>query len=538
MKRLGILVLGLLINAHILYAQNQFVIDSLETELRNTKSDTVQAQLYLDLSKQYFGNNLVTSLEYVDKGISVIDTTVNTIQLIRIYRAKGGILTYLGSYQEANQYFLKALRVAQSRNEIEELLPIYSNLGVIHENMNQDNVALEYYFKALDILPKINNLEQSHIRSRLGALYDNLGSIYMKKKEYESADKYFEKTLEITQSSGEVSLRMYGLRNLGESKMEQGEEEKAFEYFTEALALAKDLNRDDEISICYYHLASYYLSTNKLKEALEVATNCYQYAGRVGSVSSLQKATQIMYKVQFANGNYKLAFENLLTNKELSDSLLNESVIDKIARAQSKYEYDRLVEKQLLDQETVRLRNIMINSFLLLGLLIVVALFFLLRGRFNRIKIQKASLEREVELKNKELTTNVLYLVKKNDYLNSVSEKLLELKKSAKTENKLEIQKIINDLQQSSDQEVWEEFEMRFQQVHNDFYTNLQKKFPDLSMAERKLAAFLRLDMTSKEIASITGQSVKSLEVARARLRKKLGLTNQDVNLVTFLLEI
>ena len=100
------------------------------------------------------------------------------------------------------------------------------------------------------------------------------------------------------------------------------------------------------------------------------------------------------------------------------------------------------------------------------------------------------------------------------------------------------MQSIIIDLQNVMDKEVWEEFEFRFQQVHRSFYENLQSRFPELSPAEIKLAAFLRLNMTTKDIASITGQSVKSLEVARARLRKKLGITNQDINLVNFLLEI
>jgi len=79
---------------------------------------------------------------------------------------------------------------------------------------------------------------------------------------------------------------------------------------------------------------------------------------------------------------------------------------------------------------------------------------------------------------------------------------------------------------------------MRFQNVHQEFYQNLQNKFPDLSPSEIKHAAFLRLNMTTKEIAAITSQSAKSLETARYRLRKKLGITNQEVNLVNFLLNI
>jgi DNA-binding CsgD family transcriptional regulator len=61
---------------------------------------------------------------------------------------------------------------------------------------------------------------------------------------------------------------------------------------------------------------------------------------------------------------------------------------------------------------------------------------------------------------------------------------------------------------------------------------------PELSLNERRLCAFLRLNMTTKEIASITGQSPRSIEVARTRLRKKLNLTNSDTSLTDFLSHI
>jgi len=94
------------------------------------------------------------------------------------------------------------------------------------------------------------------------------------------------------------------------------------------------------------------------------------------------------------------------------------------------------------------------------------------------------------------------------------------------------------ELENEIDTNSWKEFELRFQDVHQNFYEKLQKLFPDLTPSERKLAAFLKLNMSSKEISVITGQSIRSLEVARYRLRKKLGITNQDVNLIGFLSDL
>jgi DNA-binding CsgD family transcriptional regulator len=74
--------------------------------------------------------------------------------------------------------------------------------------------------------------------------------------------------------------------------------------------------------------------------------------------------------------------------------------------------------------------------------------------------------------------------------------------------------------------------------VHIEFYEKLQSKFPDLTTNERKLCAFLRLNMTTKEISAITNQSLNSIEMARHRLRKKLNIDNSQVNLTTFLMDL
>jgi DNA-binding CsgD family transcriptional regulator len=70
--------------------------------------------------------------------------------------------------------------------------------------------------------------------------------------------------------------------------------------------------------------------------------------------------------------------------------------------------------------------------------------------------------------------------------------------------------------------------------VHQEFYQRLNEMFPDLTPNEKKLAAFLRLNMTTKDISAITYQSTDSIKIARSRLRHKLGLT-QDDNLIAFL---
>jgi len=253
---------------------------------------------------------------------------------------------------------------------------------------------------------------------------------------------------------------------------------------------------------------------------------------------SLQNASNMLSDIYFEMKNYEKSLEYFKQYKTYNDSLLNDKKYSEIAKLQLQYENeitDRI--KEVKDQKK-RLVMFIISSTLLLISVIMGLLYFLSKSRNKRIKLENEKLEREMQLKNKELTTNVMYLLKKNELIGNITQRLLNLKSKFKEENKEPIQKIIFDLQSITENEVWEEFEHRFQNVHEDFYKNLQTKFPDLTPSEIKLAAFLRLNMTTKDIASITGQNINTLETARYRLRKKLGITNQEVNLVNFLLNI
>jgi len=152
--------------------------------------------------------------------------------------------------------------------------------------------------------------------------------------------------------------------------------------------------------------------------------------------------------------------------------------------------------------------------------------------------LENQNLEKDLEMKNKELTTNVMYLITKNELIHDISKRLFQLKSHIKKENVNSLQRIIFDLQAGMDKDVWEEFELRFQQVHLDFYKKLKESYPELTPGDIKLCAFLRLNMTSKDISAITHQNIKTVEAARGRLRKKLNLTNTEVNLYTFLEEL
>ncbi|RED97402.1 regulatory LuxR family protein [Marinoscillum furvescens DSM 4134] len=149
-------------------------------------------------------------------------------------------------------------------------------------------------------------------------------------------------------------------------------------------------------------------------------------------------------------------------------------------------------------------------------------------------KLRNDKLRAEIDHKNRELATTTMHLINKNEFMLTIRESIKDL---AKNGSKDVAKKLIRDIDRNmSEDEGWEQFTKHFDQVHGDFLSNIKKDHPTLTPQEIKLCAYLRMNMTSKEIANLLNISVRGVEISRYRLRKKLNLT-RDTNLVDYMLE-
>ncbi len=157
------------------------------------------------------------------------------------------------------------------------------------------------------------------------------------------------------------------------------------------------------------------------------------------------------------------------------------------------------------------------------------------KAALNEIRHEK--LEVEIKYKNQELALTTMHLVQKAEMLLTVQEALKQMEaKTTSHEVKKEVHQLLNlvnfDVKLDED---WEHFAHHFDQVHVDFLKHLQERFPQLSASDLKLCAYLRMNLSTKEIAPLLNISVRGVEGSRYRLRKKLGLPN-DTNLTDFIL--
>ncbi|MDR2362022.1 MAG: hypothetical protein LBD91_04765 [Prevotellaceae bacterium] len=142
------------------------------------------------------------------------------------------------------------------------------------------------------------------------------------------------------------------------------------------------------------------------------------------------------------------------------------------------------------------------------------------------IRLKNEKLEADVLYKAKELAVSAMAIIQKNNVLETLKQ---ELQKNGNDKNTKNSIKLIN--RNLSSKKEWDVFEANFDLIHDRFFRNLKKRSSQLTTHDLKLCAYLRLNLSTKEIAQLTGNTVRGVEVARYRLRKKLQLSpNENLN--------
>ena len=158
------------------------------------------------------------------------------------------------------------------------------------------------------------------------------------------------------------------------------------------------------------------------------------------------------------------------------------------------------------------------------------------------IRLKNEQLEMDIQYKSQKLATSAIVLGRKNEVLIDLKEELLKLFEEAKgahfdsTVFKRKILQLNNKIDSNiNEDDSFQKFEENFDLVHNNFIKRLTAAYPSISIAERKMCAYIKMELSSKEIAPLLNISTRGVETLRYRLRKKLGLNRED-SLTQFLM--
>lgn len=519
-------------------------------------------------AEKFIPNNLDSALYKSLEAKKLISKVVSIDLKIKIYNGLGEVYKLKGELDKALNCYLISTKMVNKellfRPNNKDILilksTIHLKLGSLYLQLFKLDKSLYYYNKSLEIVEKIQDkLPKEDLAVRKLKLFNNIAAVYMQKEDYETALVYLRNSLESNEIVQNQLIEGTLLNNIGICYLEKKQNDLASHNFQKALLIRKKL-RDkkgqaqvlNNIGKNEVYQSNFLVASSYFKEALVISS-------QIGNNESALISLQSLALVYDTLGQYKEALNYYKRYKELNDKLYSfeskyaiSNLEVEFKREKEKSKYELKLQRKEAESLRSKIKNIIIISILFF--LLIFAIFFIISMR-NRIKndklkedklkleqeklaLEHQTLQEDLEFKEKELTSKALYLLKNNELISTITDKLIVAKKQLNSDKQYVIQEIISELKLSQNNNLWQEFEVHFTKVHSQFYDSLQAKFPSLTSNEKKLCAFLRLNLSTKDISDITRQSVNSITVARSRLRKKLNIEGEDIQLINFLMSI
>lgn len=482
--------------------------------------------------------------EFLKKG----DTTNAINALLEMPFQYGQKVDYAKSYDG----LWLALFLADESGDDVSKASIYTRLGRLYSFYKKETKAFEYMQTALEIN---KNLVQKGVleEATLVQNYYLICATYRELDKPEIGKIYLDSCfLKYDSTKSEIDKPYLDF----EKSFVMAQDKKS----DEALSILENLepwfieNRPSYLVLVYTYWGDIYVQLGDLEKGEEFYKKALAFSNAHNShVDFSPLIHQKLADIYVKKGVYDKAFSSQQIAKNLdaqffdSRSPTNQPLMEiKDEFRLEKERQENLIQKQRLEQleqedEILLLQRVILSGAIIF--LLAIGLIYLkhLRSKHKaekqlirknkELEIQKA--KELLELKNKELATTALQMVEKDEFLREIKAKLKGENGKIQTD---EIKRVLKSISNSSHNN-WEEFKLRFTAVNEKFYRKVTTQYPNLSQADQKICALIKLNFSSKEMARLLGISVESVHTTRYRLRKKMAL-DRSVNLEDFISNI
>lgn len=454
-------------------------------------------------------------------------------------------------YTEAVTHYNAALE--NTRQSSQTTATIQNELAEIY-------IALNNYSKAIEFLNSSLGYSEAQQFLQLQAKsYQLLGTCWEKQEQPQKALEFQQKSLQIYQDLADVTGEAVVLENIGSIYEDLEDYDKAYTYFEKAFSYFK--NTEDERQVnALNNLADVYRKKGNYAQAIVKTTEALELAERFQNAHQVESAYKDLAKAYALAQDFKLAHHYALAYQDLVEQQFYSQNFNQLNALQTVYDTKEKQAKIDLLQAKNKTAQIKFIA-LLLTIFVLVAtagLLFYIQKRKRQARLavelykqraleaeletkaaQEQNLQNQIQLKTATLSKYSLSLAQKNKLLEEVSGTLQKLSTRKRMDIPAKLHELSNDLNTHLQEEnEWEQFMGLFDEIHPDFTRKLnQAALQKLSATELRLCLLLRLDLSSKEIASVLRITPDSVRVARYRLRKKLPLERED-ELVNFMLKL
>ncbi len=459
-----------------------------------------------------------------------------------------------GAYDKSLEEHLKVIRIYDLAEDHYNLCKSYNSVGLVYDKLGKYSASREFYDKALIELEFVPD------KMMLSYVLNNIGMSMENQEKLDSAAIYYYHSLEIKTEIKDSTGISRTLNNIGGLRLQEGKFAEALENYLTSLEIKKELNDTIGLARAYSNIANVYGWLNILD-----STEYYLFEGMKFTRQQSDQTIYSLYYQNFSalyssNGNFELAYYYLDSNRMLQDGIFHEELASELANHQIIYD----TEKKDAEIQKQRLKNKFLNEqqyrdrkekgmYIALSVVlsfVLILLFFILKNRSQRIKRQEVLrdkenklnqistqrakeqevfLMKEIELKSNELLSTSTLTLQKQEIIVQLRQQLDNLKKE-NNDIPLELVKALDATFKQNinlDQE-WKRFKVHFDKVHTSFFDSLLTLFPNLTESDLRHCAYIKIGLTTKEIATLFNISPSSVQKSRVRLKKKLNLSKED----------
>lgn len=455
----------------------------------------------------------------------------------------------LGNFDLSIKNLYDAQRYINPANK-RQTAQLYSLMGCVYSKLGDYNKGIELNDKATSIFKSLGD------SASVAGCYNERGVMHYLLDEFVVAEKFLQRALTINRAQRNLKEIATNLNNLC---LYQGDTEKKLSLIQEAIAINKNLDAQWSLGENYNNMGKQYYFGEQYSKALEALQKAYEYAHNIGAKELICDNYEYSSWVYAAIGDYKQAYTRLSQMYALSKELQSSNKLRNIEQEISYKRYQDQKYATEMQEQTYKIellkRNLwFLGSVLVLGLAFSIFLYKwykrrkglqLIEARYQLELSQRELSElklhqQELELQNiqnaldssqQEVTSFAVFLRSRNELLDKIREMI---KEGYKMDNQALIPhlKKVNAYisQYQSGDKTNNALLLNIEDKSKEFIERLTKEHPNLTQGEKYLATMLRVNLSTKEISMISGNSPKTINMNRYRLRKALNLpTEKDL---------
>jgi len=516
-------------------------IDSLKADLLVSDSPGNIKDLHIKIGDAYYENSCnVEAMDYYKKALAASQAEGNFSSIAVSYMKIGIVYMELGSFDLALDSFLKARELTGSKyNNLRAEIDM--NIGVLLEQTGSFDEALTYLFGSLEFYQN----DESYDLQNLLQAYSSIGIVYGRQEKLDSALFYLNEALSLAEINNLNIDQGALLNNLGAIYYKMEDMDSALYYYESSLVIFDEIESNKGVAIAKLNIAQIYTAEKKFKEAETLFLESKEIFEKTGALFYLKDLYLNYTDLLKEQGRFEEAFNYSLLYSDLNDSLMSKELITKINAVESR----NIIEKKERELKNMKRESELIQSrrkMIIISLIsLIVAGIFIVISQFSKIKNTKLKnqllkkeqeiLIKELDYKKQDLENLAMHIVQKNDFLADIRKSFRKVKLSEGDPNKSKIKDINSKISQyfriNQEQKKFMDY---IHEVNETYFNELGLKYPDLTLKEKQLCAFLNLNLSSKDIAVLNNVSERAVIMARYRMRKKLNVP-KDLSIKDFL---